>query len=472
MGLPKVFTFLFFLGYLAPLAFAQQGPCGSEKQGTIACLTVNAVVQAIHGFNPNLPLPPVNVPSGDSVLATPLVASVPVPSPASGIIYTFDNSAGAFVRSSQSFGPILAERADTIGRRKLFVGFAFQRFVFDKLDGVSLHSLGTDNIDLQLNQFTLFANYGVTSRFDISLALPYSTVHGSVTFNSVVPNPLSGGVPSNIPISARVSHTASGIGDVNLQFKGTVLRGENAALALGAKLRLPTGDDYEVLGAGAAGITPFLAGNVTYKRVSPHVNLGYQVNGKSILTGNILTGEKRYIPNQVQYATGVDLSAARRVTLVFDILGSEVIHGDRFDRGPKPRQLRRVSALPQQQVEAPPRSGSRFSPSQSSPELRILGRRASHDWVDLLLHPSPSRIVPAVFLACHTLTQRPPSRFEAPSFTASTAERHAAIASHSCSVEGRSGRPALRCSIDNWTHRGRGSPERWNRRSGFQVSCL
>ena len=47
-------------------------------------------------------------------------------------------SSGTFVRSTRSFGPILAERGETIGRGRLAVNFAYQSFTFDHLDGVPL----------------------------------------------------------------------------------------------------------------------------------------------------------------------------------------------------------------------------------------------------------------------------------------------------------------------------------------------
>src|SRR6476661_9070295 len=69
-----------------------------------------------------------------SQFSTALVSqlvSVPLPSPASGFTYEFDPSLGVFQRTTQSFGPILAERADTIGDGRVSFGFAFQRFTFD-----------------------------------------------------------------------------------------------------------------------------------------------------------------------------------------------------------------------------------------------------------------------------------------------------------------------------------------------------
>src|SRR5438094_6523836 len=56
------------------------------------------------------------------------LVTVPLPSPASGFTYEFDPSVGVFHRTTQSFGPILAERAETIGLRRVSFGFASQRF--------------------------------------------------------------------------------------------------------------------------------------------------------------------------------------------------------------------------------------------------------------------------------------------------------------------------------------------------------
>ena len=69
------------------------------------------------------------------------LAAVPLPTPASGFTYTFDSSLGVFQRSTQSFGPILTERADTIGRRKFTFGFTYQHFGFDSIEGLGLQDV-------------------------------------------------------------------------------------------------------------------------------------------------------------------------------------------------------------------------------------------------------------------------------------------------------------------------------------------
>ena len=50
------------------------------------------------------------------------LSSLPLPSPASGFTYRFDAATGTFVRSTQSFGPMLADRAETIGRNRFSLG--------------------------------------------------------------------------------------------------------------------------------------------------------------------------------------------------------------------------------------------------------------------------------------------------------------------------------------------------------------
>src|SRR6188472_2268593 len=66
------------------------------------------------------------------------LTSLPLPSPASGFTYRFDAATGTFVRSTQSFGPILTDRAETIGRGRFAFNYNFQYFSFDRLEGLDL----------------------------------------------------------------------------------------------------------------------------------------------------------------------------------------------------------------------------------------------------------------------------------------------------------------------------------------------
>jgi hypothetical protein len=167
---------------------------------------------------------------------------IPLVSPAPGITLTFDKSLGVFVTSDSSFGPTLSERASTIGRHRLAVGFNYEYVKFDSLDGVNLNHFQTvdlhgdipglpngpcsingyvtgprntgmcgivrdyivaqNSIGLTMSQYTSFLTFGLMSRLDISVAVPVMNVRVAMTSNaSIVQNSLSNGtVFSNFSI--------------------------------------------------------------------------------------------------------------------------------------------------------------------------------------------------------------------------------------------------------------------------------
>lgn len=67
------------------------------------------------------------------------LTSLRLASPTSGIIFLFEN--GVLKRSTESYGPILGERAETIGRHRVFVAGTYQYFPFSSLDGIDLKRL-------------------------------------------------------------------------------------------------------------------------------------------------------------------------------------------------------------------------------------------------------------------------------------------------------------------------------------------
>src|SRR5207245_9843907 len=66
---------------------------------------------------------------------------LPLASPSSGITFSWDPASRTFVSSTDSLGPIFSERAETIGKNRVFVGFDYQYLKFASLDNVSLKSL-------------------------------------------------------------------------------------------------------------------------------------------------------------------------------------------------------------------------------------------------------------------------------------------------------------------------------------------
>ena len=67
-----------------------------------------------------------------------LLSTFPFGSSSGGFTYTYDPSLGTFSRSSESFGPLFAERALTIGRERGSLGVAYQRSTYDTFEGKNL----------------------------------------------------------------------------------------------------------------------------------------------------------------------------------------------------------------------------------------------------------------------------------------------------------------------------------------------
>jgi hypothetical protein len=332
---------------------------------------------------------------------------LPLGSPGSGLVYVYDPALKTFTASTEDLGPILTERANTTGKHKFRLGFSYQRFNFGTLDGNSIHNLpasfthvddiqpdstGTANppfshstsncfigtqplqngpnntsycgfvrdridtvtdINLTLNQYTASATLGLTSRIDISLAIPIINVGMGLSSTATIHNAsftddhlFKAAFCSPTTASCRTttfssSNSASGIGDLVLRAKGVIWSGERAAFAVGADLRFPTGDEQNFLGSGTYGFTPFAVFSYS-ARVSPHVNVGFEENGNSALAGDIIgpdttttpatpsTIKKGHLPNQFLYSGGVDVVILeKRLAGTFDLIGQRVLNAER-----------------------------------------------------------------------------------------------------------------------------------------------
>jgi hypothetical protein len=317
----------------------------------------------------------------NSAIATQL-ALLPIPSPASGFVFSYDRAAGLSVPNPRTLGPILTERAETIGRGKISFGTAYQRFRFSTLDDQNLNNLpllfqhtpgtpttpattfanadyitGQTSIDLKIDQFIFFGSAGLTDWLDVSVAIPLNDVRLSasapVQIQRVpnVPNAALGinqcgggtrpchffGTNENqLTNSYSANQSATGLGDVTLRFKGSLHRPEpgknGVSIALLTDVRLPSGDEQNFLGSGAWGVRPFLAMSFGTAELSPHVNIGYQINGNSSLASNNLApGASAHLPNQFFYSFGTDVSIVKdKVTAAGDIMGSRLFNAPRL----------------------------------------------------------------------------------------------------------------------------------------------
>lgn len=281
------------------------------------------------------------------------ISQIPLASPASGIIFTMDPSLHVPVPSDQSLGPILTQRAETIGRHKFYVAATYQYFLLRDADGHGLKLLPTlyglsspvssspnvadvialanSRVDLKVHQFVGYMTYGLTSRFDVSLAVPllrvdmrYTTNEQLFPLTTTAATFLAG---TNTNFQNTGAREATGVGDIVAALKATVVKGSHAGLAMGAEVRLPTGRSADYLGSGTVGVKPFVA--FTYStKISPHFNIGYQANGNTNLVVDS-NGNKGMLPNRLYYSGGLDWKFGKKLTIAGDVIAQRVFDSPR-----------------------------------------------------------------------------------------------------------------------------------------------
>jgi hypothetical protein len=76
-------------------------------------------------------------------------------------------------------------------------------------------------------------------------------------------------------------------------------------------------------------------------RIAPHLDLGFQWNGESVLAGDLATGRTETLPHQAVAAMGVDVRVSNRFTLALDVLGRRTLDSPR------------LAAVPFQAIDSP-----------------------------------------------------------------------------------------------------------------------
>ncbi len=288
------------------------------------------------------------------------IVSLPLPPPASGFTYRFDPALGVFTRTSSSFGPIMSERYETIGSHRVSFGFAHQRLSFDTIEGLDLgripavftHDLAelrggredvittVNDIDATVTRSATFFSYGITNGLDVSVVVPYITADIVVTSDATIQrigttDPTThffralDDTIGNRRIFTAFGH-ASGPGDLAVRLKQRVGKSTRQGMALGVDLRLPTGDEKNLLGTGAPGVQPFLVWSGNYGVVAPHLNAGYQWTGSSVLGGDPGSGMSADLPDVGTYSAGAVVAIHPRVTAAMDVVGRYVIDSSRL----------------------------------------------------------------------------------------------------------------------------------------------
>jgi Putative MetA-pathway of phenol degradation len=244
------------------------------------------------------------------------LATLPVASSSGAFVYRFNPELGTVERPTQTFGAFFLERALTAGRGNASFGVTFQRFHFTSLDGRSLRdgSLVTtanqftdeaapfdvDQLTLNIDASvaTLYGSVGVTKRMEVGFAAPYI----SLNIDGSRVNTYRGRTFTQ----ASGSGHATGLADMLVRTKYTLYDDESAALAAAVDLRLPTGREEDLLGAGSASIKFTAIGSMEVGRWSAHANAGLTRGG---------------LASELSYGAGVAIAASRRLSMVGEVLG-------------------------------------------------------------------------------------------------------------------------------------------------------
>ena len=191
------------------------------------------------------------------------LTSVPIGTSSSGFLYRLNPELGTVERATETFGGFFVERAFTPGHGRASFGMSASTTSFDKLDGQPLRNgtmvttgsrfpdeaapFETESLTLRVSSSTMtaYASVGITDRFEIAGALPFvrlsiegqrSSVYRGETF-----------------LQASGSATASGVADAAVRAKYTFVNARDGGVAIAAEVRLPTGDEANLLGAGSVG---------------------------------------------------------------------------------------------------------------------------------------------------------------------------------------------------------------------------
>lgn len=244
-------------------------------------------------------------------------STLPIGSSASGFTYRVEPSLGVIQRSSGSFGSFFTERSLTVGQGRGSLGVTFQHASFDTLDGLSLtdgtleansssnagdavpFDVETLTLSIKTDTVTVTGTYGVSDRVDVGIALPL--IRLSLEGERVDT------YRGREQLQATGTSTASGMGDIALRVKYNVMRAPGNGVAIGAELRLPSGDEENLLGTGEASIKPRVVWSFERDRVAIDTDFGYAFGG---------------LTDQFSYGAAVTVVSLPRLMLIGELAGA------------------------------------------------------------------------------------------------------------------------------------------------------
>ncbi len=246
------------------------------------------------------------------------IAAIPISATSSGTTFRFEG--GVPVQTSTSPGPIIGERAQTLGKGRVFVGASVSQLNFKTLRGVDLENLrlnfthanadfpGCDTIfggdctlqgiptlendfiqldlalELDVRATTFQVTYGLLDRVDIGVAVPIisATLRGQsnaqvVPFGGPTASHFFDGTPAEPVLFASrfVEGSASGVGDIAARVKIGVSESPSTRFAILGDARFATGSEKDFLGSGHFAVRGMGIVSAEFGQFASHANVGY-----------------------------------------------------------------------------------------------------------------------------------------------------------------------------------------------------
>ena len=195
------------------------------------------------------------------------LTTVPIASSSGGFLYRLNPELGTVERATESFGGFFVERALTPGHGRASFGMSAYSSSFGKLDGQDLRDgtflttanqfvdettpFDTDSLTLRIRSemLTVFGSVGIGDRFEVGGVVPFVRLNLEGQRVNVY--------YGQTGLQASASATASGIADVAVRAKFTLFSHHGGGVAVGGEVRLPTGDEDNLLGAGSTAVRVF-----------------------------------------------------------------------------------------------------------------------------------------------------------------------------------------------------------------------
>ncbi len=246
------------------------------------------------------------------------LATLPVPTSSSAFSYRLNPELGTVERTTDTFGPLFVERAQTAGRGQSSFGVTFQQFHFTSLDGRDLRDgsfvttanqftdeaapFDVDRLTLGIDASvaTVYGDVGVTDRLELGFAVPFErlSIEGS-RIDTYRGQQFT---------QATASAQAVGLADIVARAKYMLHGGDNG-LATAVDVRLPTGREEDLLGAGSASVKRSLIGSAPRGVLAAHANTGFSVGG---------------LATEFTYNAAVEVAATPRTTVLGELLGRTI----------------------------------------------------------------------------------------------------------------------------------------------------